>query len=42
MNDYLTALEYLDTIFDLQQTANLVIIVWVVGKGLYKLWKIVA
>lgn len=42
MNSYLDALTWIDNLIDISTTANLTIVIWLVGKGLYKLWKIVA
>jgi hypothetical protein len=42
MNSYIEMLQYFDTIINLEMTANFVVIVWLVGLGVKKLWKIVA
>lgn len=42
MNSYLEMLNYIDTIINLEMTANFVVTVWLVGIGVKKLWKIVA
>lgn len=42
MNSYLEMLNYIDNIIDVDRTASLLLVVWLLWKGLTILWKLVA
>lgn len=41
MNSYLEMLNYIDTIINVEKTASLFLVVWLLWKGVSQLWKLV-